>query len=385
MTTFTAADGRAAAEHLTYEQQALYDSLIDLEDHLGRKLLDSTAVTGLTRQRRDYILDGFATLWGRYESYRSAVARVHTIMSASRPTQADLREVEQLVTDATKNLATIRALYGGMYDVIAAVNQVWTELAPRIEGCDALLREVESLVAQLDLAADHDRTARLTPELADRLSEIRHIAATDPLRLWTEEDTVAVTEVDELLAQCKQAHADLQVLTELRLHAQHRLEQVRRTLTEVHQLEQEVSKEWHLVNTKILAAPGSQARAKPVDPLGPRLAAVSELYRRARWRRLDTELQALERDADAALARAQGELIEAGQPLRERAELRGRLSAYRAKAAALGRIENLALEQQYQQARELLWHAPCDLTAAAAAVANYQKAVNETPANGDVA
>lgn len=52
------------------------------------------------------------------------------------------------------------------------------------------------------------------------------------------------------------------------------------------------------------------------------------------------------------------------------------------KAATLGRVEDLALEQCYQRARELLWSAPCDLAIAAAAVAEFQNAVNATTASG---
>jgi chromosome segregation ATPase len=197
MATRTAAEGQAAAQRLSKEQQALSESLIGLEEHSGRKLIENTAVTGLTRQRREHVLDGIATLWIDYKSYRSAVARIRAIMASSRPAQGELLEVEQLVTDATNDLATIHTLYG-------AIN------------------------------------------------------------------TVEIAEAHKLLAQCQQARAGLHTLWELREHAQRRLDQVHRTLTEV-------------------------------------------------------------------------------------------------------------------QARELLWRAPCDLAAAAAAVRGYQNAVNETPASGDVA
>jgi len=58
-----------------------------------------------------------------------------------------------------------------------------------------------------------------------------------------------------------------------------------------------------------------------------------------------------------------------------RDELRGLLGAYKAKAARLGAAEDFGLAQRYDQARDLLWTAPCDLAAAEAAVAGYQQAV----------
>jgi hypothetical protein len=63
MTIFTAADGQAVATRLATEQQAIVESLINLEDHLGRRLLDNTAWKGATRKRRADVLDGFARLW----------------------------------------------------------------------------------------------------------------------------------------------------------------------------------------------------------------------------------------------------------------------------------------------------------------------------------
>jgi hypothetical protein len=61
--------------------------------------------------------------------------------------------------------------------------------------------------------------------------------------------------------------------------------------------------------------------------------------------------------------------------LSRRDELRGLLDAYQAKAARLGAAEDPHLAARYAQARELLWTAPCDLTAVASAVNGYQHAV----------
>ena len=61
-----------------------------------------------------------------------------------------------------------------------------------------------------------------------------------------------------------------------------------------------------------------------------------------------------------------------------RDELRGLLGAYKAKAARLGVAEEADLVASYDQARDLLWTAPCDLTAASTAVAGYQRAIHAT-------
>ena len=62
-------------------------------------------------------------------------------------------------------------------------------------------------------------------------------------------------------------------------------------------------------------------------------------------------------------------------PLAERDELRGRLDGYRAMASAR-RDTDPALEQAYQQARTVLWTAPCNLSVARGQVAVYQAMVH---------
>jgi hypothetical protein len=59
--------------------------------------------------------------------------------------------------------------------------------------------------------------------------------------------------------------------------------------------------------------------------------------------------------------------------------LRGRLEAYRAKAARLGYAEHEELTAVHGRARELLYTAPCDLRAATRAVFAYQQALAALP------
>jgi hypothetical protein len=61
--------------------------------------------------------------------------------------------------------------------------------------------------------------------------------------------------------------------------------------------------------------------------------------------------------------------------LARRTELRGRLEAYRAKAAARGLAEHDDLSTLYTRAHELLFTAPCDLRASTRALHAYQHAL----------
>jgi hypothetical protein len=376
--TFTPADGEKAADQLAKlesKQQENAEKLIGLDNHPGLELLENTALTGKTRQGQVDVLDGIATLWDLHERYRTAAERVHALVAQSQPTEADLQEVNDVQ-------AKFDEAYGHIHGVVSAVHRVWTELTPCLDNCDTLLRQSQAVAAEFDWAADQD-LATLLSVLADQLDSIRRIALTDPLALWV--DGAVADQAGQLIQQCERAHADLQALVQLRQHAQRRLDQVGTTLAEVRQLGQEIAEERRRVNEKILTVPVREPGTQSIDSLTARLAVTVELYQCRHWRRLATELPVLEQSATATLQRARVELIEAGQPLDERAELRGRLGAYRAKAGALGLVEDLRLEQLYQRARDLLWSAPCDLTVAAAAVAEYQQVINATATPEDVA
>ena len=83
------------------------------------------------------------------------------------------------------------------------------------------------------------------------------------------------------------------------------------------------------------------------------------------------------------LARRAGRLAETVQALTEadgftvaaRDQLRGRLEAYRAKAQALGRGEDLDLDSRFDAAEAVLFSAPCDLGQAEQLVRAYQDAL----------
>lgn len=79
-----------------------------------------------------------------------------------------------------------------------------------------------------------------------------------------------------------------------------------------------------------------------------------------------------------------GELDAVHRLLRElldrRDELRGRIRAYRVKAARTGLTEDPGIDARYRRAYELLHSTPCDLDAAAHAVTEYQQAITEKTA-----
>jgi hypothetical protein len=104
-----------------------------------------------------------------------------------------------------------------------------------------------------------------------------------------------------------------------------------------------------------------------------RLAQADQLRAHGQWHRLAPLLDTLEAASLRELERARESLTAVTAPLAVRAELRGRLDAYKAMAARLGVAEDPELIERYDQARRMLWSAPCDLRAADYAVQRYQQ------------
>ncbi len=95
------------------------------------------------------------------------------------------------------------------------------------------------------------------------------------------------------------------------------------------------------------------------------------------------ELAQLARQGDR-LGRSVEQLREViGTGLAERDELRGRLRGYRAVARAHGTGEDVARDELYQRATDLLYIAPCDLDAARRAVEAYQQSLSPTTTTED--
>jgi hypothetical protein len=130
----------------------------------------------------------------------------------------------------------------------------------------------------------------------------------------------------------------------------------------------------------IAACEEAAARVTALPPLPPEispppLASLGALADAGQWSRLAAELDRCRAELSAATGQTADLRAAASGAIDKRDELRGLLRAYKAKAARLGAAEDQALAARYEQARGLLWAAPCDLVAAEAAVTAYQRAI----------
>lgn len=110
--------------------------------------------------------------------------------------------------------------------------------------------------------------------------------------------------------------------------------------------------------------------------LRPWLARLEASAGAGQWEAAAAGLTAWKAAADTLEADAQRALDAGAAPLARRNELRGLLDAYRAKAGAVGRVEDGNLARLYEEARQVLYTAPCVLATAEGLVQQYVAAVN---------
>lgn len=397
---------RLAAEH-----EAIESSLLSLQDHSGRRLLEGAELTGVTKERWAATDAAITALWTHFEAYTDALGTARELRARRRwPTQTELRELTELlreegvtVTGAAlpdharsltgparlterlsleQILGRMNAWYDQAMETVAAADSVWSALPARIDLLAAETQRVRSLAHSIGVRPGaHPAGDDLEALVAD-LTELRAQAVSDPLSFWAatpppgRPDTSRYEQAGRRLEDIRR---EVEAVLHVRDDAEHRLARLRdvlsradRTLTEARSARVEVL-------SKILAS-DVPAVSGPASALHEQLAAAEDFARTTQWHRLSPLLDSLEQHADDELLRARESLTAVTAPLAVRAELRGRLDAYRAKVARLGLAEDPLLIERYDQARRLLWSAPCDLAAADRAVRRYQDAVAESGA-----
>jgi len=382
--TFTkqqAADAVAAAQD---ERDSIQANLLDLDGSFGKRLLAGATLTGTTRQRWESAAGTLAALWILYQAYSAVIDRAAEAL-AKRPGQKELAQITALLTgpsvevdrgpaplarrdlaDAGREqltLATARARMRGAFtkvtEVVSAAEQAWNDVAGTL---DAAARDLSGI----DALGDQD-LGREGAEVRAELDRLRGLLNTDPLG-----DKVNPAAANRLRDRAAAVAARSADLARLRDGAQQRIAAVTAAAAAAHAAREDAAAACARAAAKITAVP-----AVPADrtDLSARIAALDSLLAAGRWTRLSSELDLLERELASATSDFRDTERTVAGLLGRRDELRGLLDAYKAKAGRLGAAEDPGLAARYDQARELLWTAPCDLNAAADAVSNFQQAV----------
>lgn len=278
-------------------------------------------------------------------------------------------------------------LYATSLDMIVAADAVWSALPARIDLLAAELRRTRSLAHSVGVRPGEHPAGDDLADITEELTVLRVEVVSDPLAYWRPAQGSSAPgggapdsrRYDRAARALEDVRREIEAVLEVRKDSEERLLRLRdvisradRTLTEARSARGEVLAK--IAATEVPAVSG------PSAVLHERLSMAAEYRRNAQWHRLSPLLEALERDAEDELLRARESLTAVTAPLAVRAELRGRLDAYRAKVARLGLAQDPLLIERYDAARRMLWSAPCDLRVAEGAVLRYQRLAVELAA-----
>ena len=398
MTVLSREEADRALDRIGGDCDRIAESLVAMDGHAGHQLLRGATLTGTTARRWTETGVAMATLWEQFATYRGLVDRAREIRARrSRPGEEELAELSELLTEPVVELDAeeipierrgltgpsqqvqritldellrrMRKTFASVTDVLATAETAWSAAIGRFEPLERELHEV-SVLAESVSAGDRgvmDAVARAGRDLeAARelvLTDVLTAAATDPL-------PGIATRLGELRTR-------LAGLESLRDSFDGRLAGLEQVLSDVEAAELTARQTYTAVVEKIanpgLPAPTADGSAR----LRARLDALTSKRDDGDWPALGAEVDELDRIAAGTLDEARRSLRAFGGLLDRRGELRGRLEAYRVKAARLGHGEDLDLEKLHLAAQELLFTAPCDLPAATRALNSYQQALQE--------
>ena len=392
-TVMTREQAAAAAAAATAERDGIQANLLLLDGSFGKRMLAGAALSGESKRRWEAAAADLAALWETFTTYAAVVDQAAGLLAgARRSSDRELAQITTLLTGAsvevtrsvplarrdltetgrsrltlTAAVQEMRRAFARVSDVVAAAESVWNETA---DGLSEIGAELDA--AQKQLGDTGDDAATALAAAGDELGRLRDLLNADPLALW-QGGSVDTARLGRLRKQAAAAAARAAEIARVRADAQRRIAAAAAAVSAASAAFADA------VTARDRAAARIAADELPPPPaeavgLDVRLAALDKLKAAGRWGRLAEELDTIETEAAAAGQRCRDTQQAAAALLDRRNELRGLLDAYQIKAARLGAAEDSELSRLYDQAHELLWTAPCDLAAAAAAVTRYQRA-----------
>src|SRR5690242_2034918 len=253
---------------------------------------------------------------------------------------------------------------------LSEVDAAWSAVAARLAPITEAVDKATALAAELG-AADTVEPLRAT------LANLQSTAIEDPLASAPGGRVGGRVEdgLRELAARVDTTRQRLAELKSLRDGYQQRVGGLRGLADDVSAAERELAEVYARVNEKILE-PG----LAPLPSLGAGLRTTADQLERlgasGEWATLAETMASAETSAREARARVTYLRQVATGLLDRRAELRGRLDAYRAKASSKGLVEHPELSNAYDEAHRVLYTAPCDLRAGTRAVLAYQQTLS---------
>ncbi|GAQ56572.1 hypothetical protein [Streptomyces acidiscabies] len=390
-----------ALARLGQEHEAIETSLLALQDHAGRRLLEGAELTGVTRERWAAADTAISLLWTYFDAYADALRSAREIRSRRRwSSREDLVELTELLRGEPISMTgtgvlaehfslaalvdRMNDLYASSLDLVVAADAVWSALPARIDLLAAELQRTRNLAHSVGVRPGEHPSGDDLEQITRTLTDLRAKVVSDPLAYWVPTKGSSApgggrpdtTVYDREARALEDVRREIDAVLTVRQDAEQRLVRLRDVLSRADRTLAEARSARGEVLAKIAATEVPVVNGPPTA-LQEQLAAAAEYRRQGQWHRLSPLLESLEQKADDELERARDQLGAVTAPLAIRAELRGRLDAYKAKVARLGLAEDPFLIERYDAARRMLWSAPCDLRVAEQAVLRYQRLAAE--------
>jgi hypothetical protein len=374
-------------------------AMFTIDGHPGLEFLRDSALSGSTRTRWETLRPEVDLLWAHFTALGDLLEKARTLRGTRRPDDEEWVQLSRLLREPVVALdaagmpveqaaAPASQLY--LWDLaqqleqrcasitlrLSEVDTAWSAVAARLAPLGAAVDAFAPLAAELGEADLAERLrVRLTlaqeQDLGDPLAAAPGGRITGPAR----------ERLDELDADVAAARQRLAELAALRDGYRQRIDALGALIDGVAAAEQAVASAYARAVEKI-AEPGLPPQPTAAAVLRGRVSELDRLRQAGRWSDLADDLAAVERSARRARERT-GELRALADGLLERRnELRGRLDAYRAKAAGNGLAEHDDLTARYADAHDLLFTAPCDLRGSTRAVYAYQQTLATLLDNG---
>ena len=362
-------------EARTREVDAASATLLELDGHPGLQHVRRYPPTGVTAARWAQVRSSLDELW-------QDVARMRSILDSAKAVRArrskldddDRTELTRWLRDKPLEVSRERIPlsqrditgpgeaigYVGLADMAATMRAAYPAVAEFLDDVDRVNSLIVDRLAPLQQRLD-DAGAAFPDEVADLLAA----SAIDPLSLTM---TDVENRIQVIAAEVERRSADLAELTALRNDWAAALASTATRLDELRQAVDRVAEIRARAERDVVSSP------LPVhDDVEPTLraefgalAAPDPVALRSLQRRIAAAMRVVTDDEELA----QGLLD-------RRTELKGRLTAYQAKAARLDLGEDRDLLACSRIASGLLHRQPCDLRAVTRAVADYQQLLVE--------
>ncbi|MCY9787209.1 hypothetical protein KIK06_25335 [Nocardiopsis sp. EMB25] len=364
---------------------ALYRT--DLDGHVSHRLLREADLVGRTRLRWERADAHVRSLWAAHPAVRDVVERATDLRVSGDPdSQCELTRLldgpsvvlprtdtrpdasDERITLA-EAIARVTADYEEVTEAISAVETAWDALHPRLGELESMWHEIGTYADMIGLGEDEYEDLRAA------LFRIGEVIRRDPLSLVVG-GRVVTTEIERLRGLLDRTRGELRDALRMRDSYHETVDRLRFAVDDVEM----VIGRAHRLRAQVVAkvsSPEVPDVPDPVPGLRSGVAALDDLRAGGRWRELGSRLGELQRAIHLAADDARDREVGLTRLLERRAELRGRLDAFRALSVRLGLAGDVRLAGLHGVAHWELWSVPCDLRAATVALAAYLSALKE--------